>query len=156
LTLLDTNILLRYARTTDPDFAAVDAAIDALHSNGEMLCTVPQNFYEFWAVATRPIAANGLGLSITECQVQVARIKRLFRLLPDLPPLFAEWEALVGTYACHGRSSFDARLVAAMQTYGITRLLTFNGSDFARFPGLTILDPHTFAAPAGSPPSANP
>jgi predicted nucleic acid-binding protein len=103
LILLDTNILLRYARAADPDFATVDAAINALHAGGESLCIVPENVYEFWATATRPITSNGLGLSVAECQVQVARMKRLFRLLPDLPTLFAEWEALVGAHACHGR-----------------------------------------------------
>ena len=51
---------------------------------------------------------------------------------------------MVGAHACHGRVSYDARLVAAMRTHGITRLLTFNGADFVRFPGITILDPATF------------
>ena len=91
-----------------------------------------------------------------ECQVHVARIRRLFRFLPDLPALFFEWEGLVGTHACHGRVSYDARLVAAMRTYGVTRLLTFNGPDFARFPGLTVLDPATFVASANLPPSTTP
>ena len=150
--LLDTNILLRYASTADPAFATVDTAVNTLHAMGDVLCVVPQNVYEFWAVATRPTAANGLGLSVPDCQIQVARIKRLFRLLPDLPTLFAEWESLVGTHACHGRVSFDARLVAAMRTHGVTRLLTFNGTDFIRFPGISVLDPATFAASA-TPPS---
>ena len=121
--------------------------------------TVPRYVFSpavtFWATATRPIASNGLGLSVPECQVQVARVKRLFRLLPDLPTLFAEWEALVGAHSCYGRVSYDARLVAAMRTHGITRLLTFNGADFARFPGLTILDRAPLAAPA-APPNATP
>ena len=154
--LLDTNILLRYARTADPAFATVDASVNTLHANGEVLCVVPQNIYEFWAVATRPIAANGLGLSVPECQLEVARIKRLFRFSPDLPTLFAEWEALVATHACHGRASFDARLVAAMRTHGITRLLTLNRADFARFPGVNILDPRTIAAAATPPSSTGP
>src|SRR6202041_89920 len=85
LILLDANILLRYARATDPAFATVDTAINTLHASGETLCIVPQNVYEFWATATRPIASNGLGLSVTECQIQVARLKRLFRLVLDLP-----------------------------------------------------------------------
>ncbi|MGO9467239.1 MAG: hypothetical protein ACLQIB_19465 [Isosphaeraceae bacterium] len=42
-----------------------------------------------------------------ECQIQVLRIKRLFRLLLDLPTLFAAWEPLVGAYSCHGHMSFD-------------------------------------------------
>ena len=154
--LLDTNILLRYARAADPNFATVDASVNTLHANGEVLCVVPQNIYEFWATATRPIAANGLGLTVPECQIQVARIKRLVRLLPDLLTLFAEWEALVGAHACHGRVSYDARLVAAMRTHGITQLLTFNGADFARFPGVVVLDPATLAAPATPPPRTTP
>ncbi len=154
--LLDSNILVRRARTSDPQFATVDTAINALHAGGEALCVVPQNVYEFWATATRPIAANGLGLSIPECQVHVARIKGLFRFFPDQPALYAEWEALVGAHACQGRVSYDARLVAAMRTHGITRLLTFNGPDFARFPGLTLLDPALIAAPANPPPSTTP
>jgi predicted nucleic acid-binding protein len=155
LILLDTNILLRFACTADPAFATVDTAINSLHAGGELFCVVPQNVYEFWATATRPTASNGLGLSVHECQGQVARVKRLFRLLPDLPTLFAEWEALVAAHSCHGRVSYDARLVAAMWTHGVTRLLTTNEADFARFSGLAILDPVNLAALAG-PPSAAP
>ncbi len=149
--LLDTNILLRYALAADPAFPAIDTSVAALHARGEVLCIVPQNLYEFWAVATRPVTANGLGMTVPECEAQVARAKRLFRLLPDLPALLAEWEALVGTYQCHGRVSFDARLAAAMRTHGLSRLLTFNGADFARFPGITVLDPRTVAV--ASPPT---
>jgi predicted nucleic acid-binding protein len=156
LILVDTNILVRYARTTDADFATVDAAVTTLHANGDLLCVVPQNVYEFWAVATRPAAANGLGLSITECTSEVALIKRLFRLLQDMPGLFNEWERLVETYSCHGRVSFDARLVAAMRTHGVTRLLTFNTAHFARFPGVTILDPAVIPAVPSSPPGTTP
>jgi hypothetical protein len=90
LILLDTNILLRYARAADPAFGTVDKAINGLRTSGELLCVVPQNLYEFWATATRPISSNGLGLSVAECQVQLARTKRLFHFLPDLPTLFDE------------------------------------------------------------------
>ncbi|OWK39343.1 type II toxin-antitoxin system VapC family toxin [Fimbriiglobus ruber] len=145
--LLDTNILLRYANTADPMFAVVDAAINALHNTGEQLSIVPQTIYEFWAVATRPVSANGLGLSVVECQTQVARIRRLCLFLNDLPTLFGEWESLVGTFQCHGRVAYDARLVAAMRTYGLTRILTFNTADFVRYPGLVVLDPASIIAP---------
>ena len=50
-------------------------------------------------------------------------------------------------YACYGRVSYDARIVAAMNTYGITEILTFNAPDFCRFPGLAILDPLSFVVP---------
>ena len=67
--------------------------------------------------------------------------KAVFPLLPDLPALLTEWEALVTTHACVGKLAHDARLVAAMRTHGVTDLLTFNGGDFRRFPGITIVDP---------------
>lgn len=96
-------------------------------------------------MATRPIASNGLGLTVPECLVQLARIKRFFRLLPDRPAILSEWESLVVTHACSGRVSSDARLVAAMRPHGVTRILSFNGADFVRFPGIVVLDPATVA-----------
>ena len=94
--LLDTNILLRHARAADPDFATVDTAINALHAGGEMLCVVPQNIYEFWA-HTPPGRSPRMGSVCRSPSVrfEVARIKRLFRFIPDLPTLFDEWEALI-------------------------------------------------------------
>ncbi len=143
--LLDSNILARYVDKTDPLFPVVDVAIASLRASGEILCIVPQNLYEFWALATRPPKANGLGLSIVNCQVEIARFKTMFRSLPDPPTLLTEWEALVGTYACHGKVSFDARLVAAMFALGIPAILTINVKDFIRFPGITIHDPRSIA-----------
>ena len=86
--LLDTNILVRYAKTIDPLFPVVESAINLLLSKNEDLCLVAQNFYEFWTTATRPVSANGLDLSILECQTQIDRFKQVFRILPDHPTLF--------------------------------------------------------------------
>lgn len=144
--LLDSNILLRWVSPNDPANPIVRAAIQSLFSQFNILCIVPQNLYEFWAVATRPVGGNGLGLSAAECHVELSNIKNFFWLLPDLPPLYDEWETIVQSYSCHGRISFDARLVAAMRTHGISVLLTLNGSDFSRFPGLTLLDPAQIVA----------
>lgn len=140
--LLDTNILIRYAQPTDSAHPVATAAVTALQAAGETLCLVPQNLYEFWTTATRPLSANGLGLTVQRCQIETAGLRRVFHFLPDQPTLFAEWESLVVQYQCHGRVSFDARLVAAMRTHSLTRLLTFNTADFTRYPGLTVLDPH--------------
>jgi predicted nucleic acid-binding protein len=50
------------------------------------------------------------------------------------------WHGLVKTFDIKGFRCHDARLVAAMQNYGITQLLTFNGNDFKVF-SITIVDP---------------
>ena len=153
---LDTTILLRFAKSSDPAYPVVDAALTALVIRGHVPVVVPQNVYEFWTAATRPVANNGLGMSIPECQRQVARLKRLFHFLPDRPGLFDEWENLVGTYACSGKVAHDARLVAAMQTHGIKHLMTLNVRDFARYPGITVIDPTTVMPPSTPPTPGTP
>lgn len=153
MTLLDTNILLRLAKPTDAAHPTTIAAISALQAAGDVLCIVPQNLYEFWAVATRPQAANGLGQPSALCRQISSAMQAAFRFLDDRPTLFHEWESLVAAYQCHGRISFDARLVAAMQTHGIQRLLTYNVADFARFRGIIALDPSNVIAAAVNPAS---
>jgi predicted nucleic acid-binding protein len=151
LTLLDTNVLLRYASPADAAHATAKGAIASVQGSGETPCIFPQNVYEFWAAATRPVAVNGLGLSVPEAQTEVARLKRLFALLLDQPTLFAEWESLVTAHDCKGKVAHDARLVAAMRTHGVTRILTFNVADFSRFPGVVVLNPATVGSAPPTP-----
>jgi hypothetical protein len=40
-----------------------------------------------------------------------------------------------------GRNAHDARLVAAMTVHVVTHLLTVNTADFARYLGVTALEP---------------
>ena len=139
--LLDANIALRLGSPTHAQHAIAKAALSVLHSRGETFVIVPQTIYEFWVVATRPLAVNGLGLSVPACQAEVAKLKTYASYLPDQPALFAEWESLVVTHQCQGKVAHDARLVAAMRTHGLTRILTFNVGDFQRYPGLNVIDP---------------
>jgi predicted nucleic acid-binding protein len=107
---------------------------------GEFAVTFSQNCYEFWAVATEPVPHGGRGLSVTEAHAELTSPQRLFPVLPDHPQLLSTWKRLVLQHACHGRVSFNARLVAGMQTHNITRIVTFNTADFARYPGLDVVD----------------
>ena len=71
--LIDTNVLARLIVVNDPRSQAARAAIDQLQQNGVGLVVTPQNLIEFWAVATRPVEANGLGLSVEKTREEVAR-----------------------------------------------------------------------------------
>jgi hypothetical protein len=66
--------------------------------------------------------------------------QRRFTFLPDHHQLSNLWQTLVEAHGVTGFRAHDVRLVAAMQSYGITRLLTFNANHFRSFP-ITILDP---------------
>jgi len=117
----------------------VRRALASLHQRGEELCIIPQNLIEFWAVATRPLANNGLGLTIDEAARETKKLKKLFKLRADAPAIFAEWERLVIRHRVAGKPTHDARLVAAMVAHSLTHILTFNTDDFKRFSGILPL-----------------
>jgi len=137
--LLDTNVLLRLAQPHHPSAHVAARALRALRIGGETLHITQQNIVEFWAVATRPIAANGLGFSTEQATAEVDALKRLFALLPELP-IQGAWERLVTDHRVSGKNAHDARLVAAMVVHGIQSILTFNVQDFLRYGEIRVLD----------------
>jgi predicted nucleic acid-binding protein len=118
-------------------------AIATLQGRGEQLHIVPQNLIEFWNVYTRPLERNGLGHTAAEAEAEVNRLKAFFSLLPDTSEIYQEWERLVVVYAVRGVNVHDAKLVAAMLVHGLTHVLTFNISDFARYSEITAVHPTT-------------
>ena len=139
---LDTNILLRTLVTDDPNYQITMSAIAFLKRGKEQLFIAPQNLIELWNVATRPADKNGLGLDPDEAQVEVARLKELFVLLPDREQIYPEWERLVKTYEVKGAKVHDTRLVAFMLVHRLSHILTFNVKDFRRFsPEITPVSP---------------
>lgn len=141
--LVDTNVLLRLVQKNHPMRPAARRALLALRRGGEELCVIPQNIIEFWAVATRPLTSNGLGLTADEAAKETRKLKRIFSLRPDSPAIFAEWEALVIRHQVAGKQAHDARLAAAMKAHGISHILTFNTDDFKRFTGITPVSPQS-------------
>lgn len=128
--LLDTNVLLRGLDRNHSQCRVVRRAIIALRRQGNLLCLASQNLIEFWAVATRPVDANGLGMSTEWAAAQVAKMKHFFAILPDTAETLLEWERLVLQHQVTGKKTHDARLVAVMNVHGVSHILTFNGADF--------------------------
>ena len=134
--LTDTNIWLRVA---DPGAAQHFGAVQAvarLLSEGHEVCVCPQNLIEFWAVATRPVEANGLGWTPDEAATEITGIEARFVLLPDAPDIFSHWKALVQRSAVRGKRAHDARLAAVYLAHHLEALLTFNPTDFTAFAAL--------------------
>ncbi len=139
--LLDSNILLRLIQKNHLQYTISRNAVLTLRQNGEKLCLIPQNFIEFWAVATRPVSSNGLGLTIDRTKSEIRKFKRLFAFNDDESDIFIEWEKLVSNYQTSGKNVHDARIVAAMIKHKISSLLTFNTKDFIRYKEITVIDP---------------
>lgn len=144
--LVDSNLLTRAADVSHPHQEVAKKAIAALAANGDSPCLVPQNFYEFWVVCTRPVSDNGLGMTTDLVLRRLNDLKQAFELLDETPAFRPTWEALVAEYDVQGKSAHDARLVVAMRVHGLTTLLTFNARHFVRYDGITVLSPEQVMA----------
>jgi predicted nucleic acid-binding protein len=148
--LADTNIWLRLADTGALQHAEVKQCLVRLLSMRARLCLVPQNIVEFWAVATRPIDANGLGWTTEKTALEINNIRAQFILLPETEFIFERWLELVISEQIKGKRVHDARLAAQLSVHGISHLITFNDQDFAKFSWISILRPKDLlAAEAG-------
>jgi len=140
--LLDTNILTRWVNSEDSQHAKAVDSLRLLRIDGHILSLVPQNLYEFWVVATRPLAVNGLSMTSDEARTELEQFSPpLFMRLLDERAILSRWQELVTKYDVKGKPAHDARLVAAMIRHGLTHLLTFNVRDFTRFTEITAMHP---------------
>jgi predicted nucleic acid-binding protein len=131
--LADTNVLLRRTQPDHPSHGLAVESVARLLAAGEPVYFTLQNMSEFWNVATRPTANNGLGFSVALALRELEKIERFLSALPDSPAVYGEWKRLVVQHSVLGSKVHDAKLVAMMNVHGIHRILTFNTADFARY-----------------------
>jgi predicted nucleic acid-binding protein len=143
--LVDTNILLLAAQPTHPMNEAAARALKILMERDESLAVAIQNIAEFWDVATRPSKNNGLGFTIEEAKTELAKLEGFFEIVSENTASYAAWKTLVTTRRVSGVEVHDARLAAVMKAHGITKILTFNNRDFARFDGIEAILPDQIA-----------
>jgi len=90
--LADTNIVTRRILSSDAHHILVRAAVDRLLLLGETVHVTARNLVEFHAVATRPLTANGLGLTRSKA------VSRQFGSIPEVVakvgPSLVQYEAL--------------------------------------------------------------
>lgn len=141
---VDTNIILRSVQPAHTHYQVAVNSVKHFLANGDRVCLIPQNLIEFWNVATRPIDKNGLGWTPAKTDAEISQLESIFTVLPDIQPIYQEWRKLVLHHSVIGKQVHDARIVAAMNAYQITKLLTFNIKDFNRFQNINLIDPATF------------
>ena len=103
-------------------------AVESLLQRGERVCIVLQNAIEFWSVATRPLAANGLGYSQAETQEELRKFEAFFTILPGGSRTSPLPDFYIGAHAAVGRLALLTRDRARYRSY---------------FPAIEILAPAT-------------
>ncbi|MBX9581015.1 MAG: hypothetical protein K2X87_11960 [Gemmataceae bacterium] len=150
--LTDSGVLIRLYHRPDPLYPVINRAVRSLRRRGDALAVGFQNLTEFWNVCTRPTTARGgLGLTFAETEHRLTQVEAGFVRLGEPPAAYPNWRQLVTTHRVQGKQVHDARLVGLMQAHGITHILTLNGPDFARYPGLVVLDPAAVNPPSVPP-----
>ena len=139
--LIDTNVLLRLVDSRSAERGVAATIVERLKSNEIRLYVCAQVLAEFWAVATRPEAANGLGWPPSTAAEVMRGLRKQFAVLPDEPASLDAWFDIVERCQVRGKRAHDARIAALLVAHGIKQLLTFNTSDFPSSWGITAVHP---------------
>lgn len=139
--LVDAGILLRLCTSTRDRFPWVYQAVRKLQAGGCELCFTRQVAAEFLYVSTRPICAQGHGLSRSEAVKLLAAAAEAMTLLPENSAAESRCNELIATHRLSGARIHDARLAADMLTHNLSHLLTLDTASFANFAGIETLHP---------------
>ena len=141
--LVDTNILLRMTRRSDPQHEIVDAALAQLAGQGTVFHYAHQNIAELWNSMARPRNRNGFGLTVADAEREVRAIEAGMIFLPDNEAVYRQWRRIVVQHNVSGVQVHDARVAAVMYVHRVSHILTLNVTDFERFSGLTAVHPNS-------------
>lgn len=136
--LIDTSTLIALNNRSHSKSEKIQSifSIEENRNNGLL---APQVLYEYYVVLTRSIESNGFGRSPKEVIDNITIFIQNFNLLFDPPRILSEWTFLALEKTLTGKISHDARLVAWMRCYGISKILTLNQRDFVRL-GVEVVE----------------
>ena len=137
---LDTNILLTGTDRQREQHAAVLWIIAHAGRAGLHLAVSGQILREYMVVATRPLEANGFGLSATDALTNVDQFMRHAMLYEETEAVSTRLRSLIETCGLRGKRIHDGNVAATMIAHGVKLLLTQNPGDFKDIPGVHVLD----------------
>ena len=129
---IDTNVLLAASSTVRAGPDAARALLEAEFARRNA-CLSGQVLREYLAVATRPAAANGLGLAREAALGNVRQILDRSVFLAEDARVRDALFTLLRAVPCLGKQVHDANITATMVAHGVRRLVTLNPADFTRF-----------------------
>jgi predicted nucleic acid-binding protein len=137
---IDTNILV-YARAAQSPFHnAALQVIQSLDDSGVEIWISRQILREYLSTLTRPQQFTN-PLSLETLIEDIRLFQTRFRVAEDNLQVTQQLLTLMEQISIGGRQVHDANIVATMQIYGISQLLTHNIADFNRFSKLITVLP---------------
>ncbi len=131
--VLDTNVLLAATDEQRSDHRDAVVSLNEWPASGVVLYTSGQILREYFAVATRPIGHNGLGMRQPAAVANVRALRGRLRLMAEHEKVADRLADLLDAVDCAGKQVHDANVVATMLVHGVDTLITSNVEDFVRF-----------------------
>jgi predicted nucleic acid-binding protein len=137
---IDSNLLVFSTVPVAPLYAAAAGMLVAEHAAGHELWISRQILREYLATLSRP---QSFTPPFTPAQLvqEVLAFQAQFHIAEDNALVTTNLLHLLSAIPIAGKQVHDANVVATMQAYGISRLLTHNTADFARFSSLITVVP---------------
>ena len=129
---MDTNVLVYASRTAAAMHSQATSALHRLEGEGVELCVGRQVLREYLVRVTRPDASTVL-LDLSDAAADTRHLAEVYTVLEDGPAATEHLLRLVCQFPTRGKRVHDTSVIATMLAHGVTRLLTFNQSDFVRF-----------------------
>jgi predicted nucleic acid-binding protein len=129
---VDTNVLIYARLATSPFHATAVTRLDDLTTSGAELWVSRQTLREYLAAMSRP-GTSPSPVPMATLLADVHGFLLRFQIAEDSASVTSQLESLLTVVPCGGKQVHDANIVATMLTHGITKLLTHNTADFARF-----------------------
>lgn len=138
--LLDTNLLVAASVQEHPSHSGSKSYVESLIDQRISICITAQICREFMVVMTRKAIGPRL-FSVKEALHVLQAWRASCVLLRENKLVFERWLGLVEEFDVKGKQVHDAHIVAAMLTHGVTRIGTWNSSDFERYGDLIQIEP---------------
>ena len=135
---VDTNILLCATDSGRVGHASAWTLFERAASSGAHLALSGQVLREYLVVATRPVDANGLGLSVSAALANSATFRARAVFCEEDERVRLLMERLVREAGLTGKRIHDANIAATALTHGHVDLITENPGDFETIPGLVV------------------
>lgn len=131
--MLDTNILLTATDAARSGHREATDLLDLWPRAGSVLYGSGQILREYYAVATRPVKVNGLGLSRADALSNLDVFSGRLTIVDEDARVHDRLRSVLDAVPCTGKVVHDANIVATMLVHGVGTILTRNVDDFDRF-----------------------
>ena len=136
---VDTNVLLTATDVLRPSHLEAQRIFSKANQQGFHLALSGQILREYLAVATRPVEANGLGLTVPDAVENVEQFLEFANLFEETEEVALRLRELAKNLDVRGPRLHDANIVATMLVHRIPVLVTQNSKDFIGFGGIKTL-----------------